>query len=154
MGAVLALIQADGRNPFIDQPSILACAQVAEVVHAARKEETVNVAAASLQPCRHALSGFRHDLELHGFPRLLLDDGRSVPDVSTTDHVTDLEFDEVAATKLAIDRQIKQCPILQSPVLIEINPNGPDVARLQRAFGADILPSIPGAPFMHGRIKV
>jgi hypothetical protein len=39
-------------------------------------------------------------------------------------------------------------------VLIEINPNGPDVARLQRAFGADILPSIPGTPFMHGRIKV
>jgi hypothetical protein len=64
MGAVFALIQADGRNPFIDQTSILPCAEVAEVVHAAGKEKIMNVAAASRQPCRQALSGFRHDFKL------------------------------------------------------------------------------------------
>ena len=154
MGAVFALIQTDSRNPFIDQPSILPRAQVAEVVYAAWKDEILNIAAASLQPCRQALSGFRHDLELDGFSCLLLDNGGPVPDVSTSDHVADLEFDEVATTKLAVDRQIKQRPVPQSPVLIEIKPNGPNVAGLQRALGTNILPSIPGAPFMNGRIKV
>ena len=61
---------------------------------------------------------------------------------------------QVATTKLAVDRQIKQRPVPQSPVLIEIKPNGPNVAGLQRALGTNILPSIPGAPFMNGRIKV
>ena len=82
---------------------------------------------------------------------MMVDRFRMSPPLTTS---ADLEFDEVAATKLAIDGQIKQRSVPQSPVLIEIKPNGPDIARLQRALGADILPSIPGPPFMHGWVKV
>jgi len=40
MGAVLALIHADRRNPFVDQPSTLPRVELAESVHPAGKEES------------------------------------------------------------------------------------------------------------------
>jgi hypothetical protein len=84
----------------------------------------------------------------------LLDDSRASTDASAAHDITDLDLDEVAAAKLTVDRQIEQSPITKPSMLVEIEPDGPNIARFQRALGANVLPNIPGTPFMYGRIKV
>ena len=47
------------------------------------------------------------DLELDRSPRLLLDDGCSGPHISSRTNIVYSQLDQVASTKLAINRQIK-----------------------------------------------
>jgi len=66
----------------------------------------------------------------------LLDDGRSIADPSTADHINDPEFDEVTAPKLAIDCHIEQRTVPKSLMLIDIEPNDPDISGLQQRYQA------------------
>lgn len=116
--------------------------------------EVLNAATTSGEPGDHALAGFRHDLELDRPSRLLLDDSPSIAYLSTTDHITDLEFDEVTAAKLAVDCHIEQRTVPQSLMLVQIEPNGSDISGLQRVLRPHILAGIPGSPFMHGGVKI
>lgn len=63
VGAKLALIQPDGRNPFVHQARVLPRTQVSKIVDAAREGEVVDLAVSALEPCREAFSCFRHDFE-------------------------------------------------------------------------------------------
>jgi hypothetical protein len=83
-----------------------------------------------------------------------LNDGRSIADVSAANDVSDLQFDQVATAQFAVDRHVEQRPVTHSPVLIKIEADRPDIARLQWAFRADVLACIPGTPFVHSRVKV
>jgi hypothetical protein len=73
-------------------------------------------------------------------------------DAPAAGDISDLDLHEVAAAQLAVERQVEQRPIAQSLVLVEVEPDGPDVAWLERALGSDILTCVPRAPFMHGRV--
>jgi len=77
---------------------------------------------------------------------LLLDDRRSVADLAAAENVANLKLDEIAATQLAVDRQIEQRSISDALVLILIEPNSPNIPRFEGAFGAYILSSVPRAP--------
>jgi hypothetical protein len=85
---------------------------------------------------------------------LLLDNRRAVTDLAAARNVTNPELDEITATQLAIDRQIKQRSISHALVFIQIEPNSPDISRLERAFRSHILSSIPGAPLVNGGVKI
>jgi hypothetical protein len=91
---------------------------------------------------------------LHRGAGLLLNDGCPVANGAAADQIADTQLHEVAPTLFAINGKVEQGPITQSPVLIEIETDGPDVARPERTLRSDILPSVPGAPFMHGGVKI
>ena len=54
--------------------------------------------------------------------------------MSTADNITDFDFDEIASPEFAIDSQIEQRSITQTLVLIEKEPDGPDVAGFEGAL--------------------
>jgi hypothetical protein len=74
--------------------------------------------------------------------------------LATADDVTNLELDEITATQLAVDRQIEQRSIAKALMFVEIKPNSPDIARLERALGPNILSCVPGAPLVISRVEV
>lgn len=54
MGAVFADVESNGRDPFINQPGVLARAQVTQVVNAAWENEVINRSASALDPGKQA----------------------------------------------------------------------------------------------------
>ena len=52
-----------------------------------------------------------HYLELDWLACLLLDDVSPIAELPCAEHVVNLELDEIAATKLAVDREIEKCAI-------------------------------------------
>lgn len=57
--------------------------------------------------------------------------------MSAVDEVADFHPHEVAATQLAVDREIEQRAISQSAALIEVKSNFPYLLRFHRALRAD-----------------
>lgn len=76
--AILASVEADRRDPFIDEARILPCAQMTEVIDPAWEYEVAYRPAAPIKPCFEALACLGHDLELHRTAGLLLDDRRAI----------------------------------------------------------------------------
>jgi hypothetical protein len=73
---------------------------------------------------------------------LLYDDGASA-DLPAPDQIADLDFHHIAATQLAVDRQIEKRSISKTSMLIEEEPNLPDLTWLERPFCADPSPGVP-----------
>jgi hypothetical protein len=76
---------------------------------------------------------------------LVLPNGRTVDGIAMWRDVLDLEAHHVAATQLAIDREIEERQVPHPPCELQLRPNGPDVLRLQRWLRADQLALIPGS---------
>jgi hypothetical protein len=85
---------------------------------------------------------------------LLLNSRCAIADFAAADDIANLELDEITATQLAVDRQIEQRSITKAFMFVEIEANGPDIARLEWSFWANTLSCIPGAPFMNSGVKV
>lgn len=79
------------------------------------------------QPTANAVPSFTN------IPSLLLHDRRPSSDRSTSSDVTDLQLHNFTTAQLAVDRQIEECPILQSSMLVEKEPSCPNIARFQQA---------------------
>lgn len=154
MRAILPFIKADGLDPFIEKSGILPCAQMPKIIHTARKRKVQNRASPAPEPCLETFSRLGHDLELHRPSRFLLNDGRAVTDLTAANDIPDPDLDEVAPPQLAVDRQIKQSAIAKPFVLVEIKADCPDISQFQRSLGADILPWVSRAPFMHGGVQI
>jgi hypothetical protein len=81
--------------------------------------------------------------------------GFALPNGGTVDRITmgrdvlDLEAHQVAATQLAINRQIEERQVSLAPCELQPCPNRPNVLRLQRWFRSDPLGLVPG--FAWGR---
>jgi hypothetical protein len=114
--------------------------------------EVVDRATSTFQPNENAALSGVELLELHGPTGLLLDHDGPRPNPTADHEVADLHLDDVASPQLAVDREIEHSPISKSQVLIESEPNGPDLLWLQRAFGTELPASVPG-PSLGSRIK-
>ena len=154
MGTIFMVVEADCRHPLMEQSSVLARAQVAEIIYATGKDEIARRATAPGEPGRQAISCFGHDFELNRPAGLLLDHCGAISKRSATDQIANPHFDKVTATKLAVDREIEQGTIPDPLVLVEKKADRPDVAGPQRPFRADLLASIPWAPIMYGGGKI
>ena len=97
MCPVLLPAKSDGRDPVINQSSILSCAQVAVAVYPAREGIIINSAASTLEPRPEAGSYTTRQFELNRPVRLLLHDGRSSSDLTSSNQVANLELDQVTA---------------------------------------------------------
>jgi hypothetical protein len=89
------------------------------VIDAARKGVFVDRAAAPLKPCQKAGTRIIHQLEMDRPTRLLQNDDRPGPDLAAADQFADFDLYDVAASPLAIDRQIEKRSVTDAAVLIE-----------------------------------
>ena len=92
VGAVLRFSQTDGGHPLVNQAGILTCAHMVMVIDAAREQILMPRSSPALEPGGQGRSDIRRDLELDGAVGLLLDDNRTVTNVSADYHVADLDF--------------------------------------------------------------
>ena len=58
--------------------------------------------------------------------------------------VLDAEIDEVAATQLAVDREVEHCQVSNLMRVLKVNLDGPDVLRLKRRLLTNQFAFVPG----------
>jgi len=78
---------------------------------------------------------------MFGFP---LAHGGALDCKSVESDVLHFQIHEVAATELAVDREIKHCEIARSVLELQFGADRPDLSGLQRGFGAEQFPFILG----------
>lgn len=78
------------------------------MIDSARKCEVIYGVASSLKPREQTCPDLRRNLELYGTSGFLLDDHCSCSDLMARDESSDLDLNEIAASQLAVDREIKQ----------------------------------------------
>lgn len=86
------------------------------------------------------------DSNWNGPTRFLLDDDRARSSLSADHKITDLHPHDVAAAELAVDRQIEHGSIPKPLILVEPEPNGPYLLRLERPFRPGFPASVPWPP--------
>lgn len=89
--AVIFATQPDSGDPLIDQPGILASAEMIGMIDPARKCEIIYGAASPLKPREQACSDFRRNLELHRASGFLLDDRCACSDILARNESSDLD---------------------------------------------------------------
>ena len=77
------------------------------MIDPARKHVVGQRAAPPFQPRKQAGARVLHQLELHRLARLRLDDDGTVANLAAQHEIADPDFHHVAATKLAVDRQVQ-----------------------------------------------
>src|ERR1700726_832527 len=109
MRTVSGAVEPRTLDPGMNDPCILSCRQVRPRVEAAR-EEVLSIPRLDLgKPGSDRGSGLFGDFELDRSVCLFLNDGRAVSDPAGRTDIVDLQPDEVASSKLAIDCEIEQC---------------------------------------------
>lgn len=144
--------KADADHPLVYEAGILPRAYVGHVVVSAREDEVVQRPAASLQPCPHRLSCRIHQLELHRTFGLLLNHNGAVTDAPAGNYVADPHLDHITAAQLAVDGEVEQRSVAQSPMLVEPEPNGPDLLLFQRPLRTGKPALVPGSKFVKGGV--
>jgi len=79
-----------------------------------------------------------------------LHDGGSGPNAARQNHVSDAEVHKIATPQLAVDREIEQREIAYAVLVSELGPDGPNVFRLERRFGAHQESRVPRVPNLFG----
>ena len=59
------------------------------------------------------------DFKLHGSFGFLLHYDGTIPDAAAGNDVADVNLDDIAAVQFAVDRDIKERPVLEAPVLVK-----------------------------------
>jgi hypothetical protein len=122
------------------------------VVDPAREGEVVECAAPILKPSKDARAGRFKKLELNGSASLTLDDDGPGADPPATDEVADPDFDDVAATQLAVDREVEHRSVSDPSLAVEPEADGPDLLRFERALRAELSTCVPRLPVSEARI--
>lgn len=87
---------------------MLSRAQMPGWINTTWEDEVLNPTASQFQASEQARSGVSSNLKLNRSPRLALSNRGSRPDFWTTDQIADLQLNQVTASQLGIDRQVKQ----------------------------------------------
>jgi len=149
---VFGAAKSDRVDPLIHQTSILPRAKVPRVVDAARKCLVLDATTSAFEPREKACSDIGRKLELDRASGLLLCNDRAGSNISPGDEVADLDFYEITASQLAVDRQVEERPVAETALPIQEEANGPDLLLRQRSLRADCLARIPHRAAMRGRI--
>jgi hypothetical protein len=88
------------------------------------------------------------DLELHGTACLPLADRSSIERAAMRCDVGDHQAYEIASAQLAVDRQIEEGQVPNSPVDMQAGPNSPNMPWLERWLRTNQLGFIPGTPMI------
>ena len=135
--------KAGSVDSFLHEPSILARADVLSVVDPAREHMVGHRTSSALQPRAQAALGVVEQLELHRPLRLLLDHDGAGTDAAAQHDVADLDLDDVAASQLAVDREVEHGAVAHALLAVEPEPDGPDLLRLEGPLGSKLPSGVP-----------
>jgi hypothetical protein len=106
------------------------------MINSARKNEVVEHNSSAFKPSEYTAAGRFTELELNGATGLLLNNDRSRANPAAADKLADLDFDDVAPSKLTVDREIEHRVVTQPALSIQPEPDSPNLLRFQRTFAA------------------
>jgi hypothetical protein len=150
VGAEKRVIEPGKIQPIVEQSRVLAGGHGLSRFASAREEPVAIPLGPNSKPPQHRLPGCFHQLEDNGSACLALHDGGSGPDAARQNHVSDAEVHKIAASQLAVDREIEQREIAYAVLVSELGPDCPDIFRFERRFGADQKPRVPRVPDVSG----
>ncbi len=128
-------IKADGFDPGFDKPGILSGRQVLAGTHSAWKQKSAVPMTHHLQPCFDGIAGWLRNLELNGPTGHFLDNNGSGSNSFAVPDIGEFDRNQIAATQLAVDGEIKECQVAFPPIKLEPNAHGPDILAFQRWSG-------------------
>src|SRR6476619_420279 len=148
MRAVGRTVEPRTLDPGMDDASVLPSRAMRLGSETAREQVAPVPEFHLRQPIMDRGPGLLHDFELDRSPCLLLDHGATVSHPAAGAYVVDLQADEIAASELAVDREVEQGKISLPALQLKLkpNPNGPDIFRLERALLANQTALVPGSP--------
>jgi hypothetical protein len=147
MCAVGRTVEPRTLDPGMDDASVLPGREVRLGSEPAREQVAPLPEFDLRQPITDRGPSLLRDFELDGSPCLFLNQGDSVPHPAAGAYVVDLQADEIAASELAVDREVEQSEISFPALQLKPNANGPDIFRLERALLADQAALVPGSRF-------
>ena len=106
-------------------------------IDSARKQRLALVQVLLLEPAPHSLPGLLGGLELNRSASLSLHDSGSGPYSPIKDCIADPKCDQVTGSQLTVERQIEQGQTPDAMSNLELDPNEPDLLRLERRLGSD-----------------
>jgi hypothetical protein len=113
---------------------------------AARKQALLRLQFRSLDPRCDCGSGRFCQLELHRPLRFSLNDYRPGQYPGAVRDIADAEIDEITAAQFAVDREVEQSKVSNLMRVLKLNPDRPDVLRLQRRLLSYQSAFVPGFP--------
>jgi hypothetical protein len=81
---------------------------------------------------------------MHRPLRFLLDNHRPVSDPATGHQIANSNFHQITPAEFAVDREIEQGTVSQPMLAIEHEADFPNLFRLERPLGAQLLSGVPG----------
>src|SRR5215472_10722072 len=144
MCAEQAWVKPDAGDPLADQPSILPCRNSTVAVASAGKEVLTRLLVGGSYIVVDCLTGLLRHLEPDRLAGLLLAHRRAIDGMSVRCHIFHLQADDVAASQLAIDGQIRHREIACSPLDLQLAPNRPNVFGPKRRLGSCQFALVPG----------
>jgi hypothetical protein len=127
------------------QPGILAGREAAPFAAPATEQKIAGTLLGRREMVVDRLARLLGNLEPDRKNSLVLPNCRAFDCIAVWRDVLDLEAHHVAATQLAVDREIEERQVPRASCELQPRANGPDVLRLQRWFRADQLALIPGS---------
>jgi hypothetical protein len=131
--------ETDAGDPLRQQPGILAGGEATTLAATATKQKIAGSLLGRRNVLIDRLARLLGDLEPDRKLGLVLPNGRPVDRRAMRRDILDSKAHQVAATQLAIDREIEERQISRAPCELQSSSNGPDVLRLQRWFRSDEL---------------
>jgi hypothetical protein len=111
---------------------------------AAGKQELLRLQLPFLNPRCDSGPGGLSQLELYRPLRFPLHDHCSGPNLVAVGDVPNVQIDEIAAPELAVDCEVEHGQVSNLVRILELNPDGPNVLRLQGWLLSNQLALIPG----------
>jgi hypothetical protein len=104
------------------------------VVGPAREGKVVESAASTLEPSKMLARAGSRSSNCTGRLVFSLDNYRPGPNPTAAYEVAGPDLDDVAAAQLAVDFQVEHGPVANAPILVEPEPDRPDLLRFERAL--------------------
>jgi hypothetical protein len=137
---------------FRSTPRILTGGHAGVRAATTREQELPGPFVGRLKIIIDSLAGLFAQFESDGPSGLLLSDGCAIRRVATGSGIFDPDGDDITATKLAVDSQIKHGEVASAAFDLELSSDRPDVLRSQRRLCPGQLALVPGQPFMRRRV--
>src|SRR5215475_7861358 len=128
-------IKPDACHPFREKPSILAGRHALAVTLSAREQRFAWLLTGGSEVVIDRLAGLIRELELDRLSRLLLPHHCAIDCIAIRSNILDLQGDDVATTKLAINGKVEHRQVAGSSLDQQSGSDRPNVLWSQWRFG-------------------
>jgi hypothetical protein len=136
-------VEADTGDPLADEARILSGRQSTSRTTASGEQELAGLPVRYAQVVVEGLARLFRQFEPDWAASFLLPDSRAVETVPIRGDVIDAHRHDVAASKLAVDREVEQGEIACSSFNMQFRSYRPDMAGPKRRLGSDELALVP-----------